>query len=367
MEKISRIPGAVDVHLHQVEDFPELYLDVDRTLLARVALNQSDIVNDILLSYSSSNSVTPNFWLDRKSGIPYLIDVQTPQYRTNNTEQLMSMPVSSPLTKQSQLLSNLATLERRSTVGVVSHSNIQPIYDIFANVQGRDLGGVASEIEAIIKEYNPKMAPGNQIVVSGIVQNMNEAFTRLGIGFVFAIMLVYFIMVINFQSWLDPFIIIMALPGGISGIIWTLYLTNTTFNVPSLMGSIMTVGVATANSILLVTFANAQLKEGVSSIDAMRAAGCTRLRPVLMTALAMIVGMIPMALALGEGSEQNAPLGRAVIGGLCMATLTTLFLVPVIFTYLRHKPNPYLFQEPQEYVPPKHQVLEKYEENNEST
>lgn len=360
-ERISHVPGAVDVHIHQVEDAPELYLNADRTELALIGLMQQDIANDTLISYSSSTAVTPNFWLDRKNGIPYLIGVQTPKYRVNSIEEFMLMPVSSPLTKESQLLSNLAKLERRVTPDVVTHLNIQPVYDIFANVQNRDLGGVASDIYSLIDEYNQKMAPGNKIIMAGVVENMNLAFSRLAIGFVFAIILVYLIMVINFQSWLDPFIIIMALPGGICGIIWMLYLTHTTFSVPSLMGTIMTMGVATANSILIVTFANSQMKAGKNNVEAMRAAACTRLRPILMTALAMIVGMTPMAMALGAGGEQNAPLGRAVIGGLSLATLTTLFFVPVMFTFLRHKPNPYQGDEPKEYIPPKDQPLENYE------
>jgi multidrug efflux pump subunit AcrB len=345
VEKISHVPGAVDVHLQQVDDFPELFIDVDRTKLAKVGITQQDISNDILISFSNSTAVTPNFWLDRKSGIPYFIAVQIPKYRVQTLDDLLNMPVSSPLTHESQLLTNLAKIERRNTPGVATQLNIQPVFDVYANVQGRDLGGVASDINKIIDEYKNQLAPGNVIFMRGIVENMNQAFTRLGIGFVFAIMLVYLIMVINFQSWLDPFVIIMALPGAISGIVWMLYLTHTTFNVPSLMGTIMCIGVATANSILMVTFANTQMHEGKDNIEAMLQAGMTRLRPVLMTALAMIVGMIPMALAIGEGSEQNAPLGRAVIGGLLVATCTTLFFVPTIFTYLRHKPNPYVGKE----------------------
>lgn len=345
VERISHVPGAVDVHLHQVVDAPELFINADRTLLANAGITQVEMMNDVLISYSDSTVVSPTFWLDRVFGNPYLIAVQIPKYRINSIEDMLRTPVSSPLTKQSQLLSNLATIETRKTVDVVNHVNIQPVYDIYANVQGRDLGGVASDIEEIVKEYNAKMPPGNHIKIQGLVLNMEEAFTRLGIGFIFAVILVYLIMVINFQSWLDPFIIIMALPGAISGILWMLYLTHTTFNVPSLMGTIMSIGVATANSILIVTFANMKLKEGETTFQAMLSAGETRLRPVLMTALAMIVGMIPMALALGEGGEQNAPLGRAVIGGLIMATLTTLFFVPVVFTYMRKKPNPYLVVE----------------------
>ncbi|WP_068469847.1 efflux RND transporter permease subunit [Candidatus Protochlamydia phocaeensis] len=358
VEKISHIPGAADAHIHQVVDFPELFLNVDRMQLAKAGLTQSNVTNDILINFSDSTTVTPNFWLDRKSGVPYLIAVQNPKYRVNTVEGLLHIPISSPLTQQSQLLCDLCQLERRSTVGVVNHLNIQPVYDIYANVQGRDLGGVASDIQTIVNSYKEKMKPGNSIMVSGLVSNMQTAFQKLGIGFIFAVMLVYFLMVINFQSWLDPFVIIMAIPGAFAGIVWSLFLTGTTFNIPSLMGAIMSVGVVTANSILLVTFANFQLKEGKTSIQAIHAAALTRLRPILMTALAMIVGMIPMALAIGEGGEQNAPLGRAVIGGLAVATLTTLFFVPVIFSLLRHKENPYLHAKPRPYQPPEHQTLE---------
>lgn len=362
VEKIAKVPGAVDVHLHQVVDAPELFIDADRTLLSRTGISQRELMNDVLISYSDSTVVTPNYWLDRQAGIPYLITVQTPKYRVNSFEEFLRMPIASPDTKESQLLSNLANVVRRNAVDVTNHYNVQPVYDIYANVQGRDLGGVAADIQKIVDEYQPKMAPGNTILIQGMVSNMTAAFNRLGIGFVFAIVLVYLLMVVNFQSWLDPFVIIMALPGAISGIIWMLFLTHTTFSVPSLMGTIMSIGVATANSILIVTFANLQLHEGKDSTLAMRAAGCTRLRPVLMTALAMIVGMIPMALGIGEGGEQNAPLGRAVIGGLMMATLTTLFFVPVVFTYLRTKPNPFLAAETESYTPPKHMEIENYED-----
>ncbi len=359
IERISHVPGAVDTHLHQVVDLPELFLEVDRMKIATAGLNQLDVTTDILLNFSDSTTLTPNFWLDRKSGIPYLIAVQNPKYRVNSVEGLLHIPVSSPLTQQSQLLCDLCTLERRPTQGVVNHLNIQPVYDIYANVQGRDLGGVASDIQDIVDEYKDKMAPGNNIIISGVVSNMKTAFKKLGFGFIFAIILVYFIMVINFQSWLDPFVITLAIPGALAGIIWMLFLTGTTFNIPSLMGSIMSVGVVTANSILLVTFANFQLKEGKTNIQAIHTAALTRLRPILMTALAMIVGMIPMALGLGEGGEQNAPLGRAVIGGLSIATLTTLFFVPVMFSYLRHKENPYLHAKHVPYVPPEHQSIEQ--------
>lgn len=342
VERISHVPGAVDVHLHQIVDSPELFLTTDRTALAQIGLTQIDLANDYLISNSSSTMITPNFWLDRKKGIPYLIGVMTPQYCVDSIEALMNMPVASSMTKQSTLLSNLAKIEQRLTPAVVNHYNIQPVYDIYANVQGRDLGGVSTDIQKIIDEYQPKMAPGNQILLLGMVDEMNSAFSMLAIGFVFAILLVYFVMVINFQSWLDPFIIITALIGVASGIIWILYLTDTYVSVPALMGAIMCIGVGTSNSILMVTFGNYQLHEGKSSLEAILYAGATRLRPVLMTALAMIVGMIPMALALGDGGEQNAPLGIAVIGGLFVATFTTLFFVPVVFSLLRTKPNKYL-------------------------
>ncbi len=345
VDRVSHVPGAVDVHLHQVVDAPELFLRADRARLAEVGLTQMDLANDVLGTYGISSAVTPNFWLDRKAGIPYTISVQEPKYRTTDLQTLLRTPVASPLTAEAQQLGDLVTVERRATPGVVSHYNIQPVYDVLVNVQGRDLGGVSRDINKIIDELKPKMEPGNSIEVQGLVLNMQTAFTRLGIGFIFAIILVYSIMVINFQSWLDPFIIIMALPGVISGIIWMLYLTHTTFSVPSLMGAIMGVGVASANSILLVTFANRYLKHDNDPIEAMVEAASARLRPILMTALAMIVGMIPMAIGIGEGSEQNAPLGRAVIGGLIVATVTTLFFVPIIFTLLRKKPNPYIASE----------------------
>lgn len=357
VQQITHVPGAADTHLHQVVDFPELFLEMDRMQLAYAGLTQTDAARDLFINFSDSTTVSPNFWLDTKSGIPYLIATQNPKYRINTIEGLLHIPISSPLTQQSQLLCDLCQLERRSTVGVTNHFNIQPVYDIYANVQGRDLGGVASDIQKIVDQHKEKMTPGNQIFVSGLVSDMKEAFGKLGLGFIFAVILVYFIMVINFQSWLDPFVIIMAIPGAFSGIIWSLFLTKTTFNIPSLMGAIMSVGVVTANSILLVTFANFQLTGGKTSIQAVHTAAMARLRPILMTALAMIVGMIPMALSLGEGGEQNAPLGRAVIGGLAVATLTTLFFVPVIFSFLRRKENPYLHAKPKPYVPPEHQEL----------
>lgn len=330
--QVKRIPGAVDVHLHQVVDAPELRINVDRERAQGVGLTQRDVANSLLISLSSSGQVAPSYWLDPKNGVSYLVAVQTPVYNMGTTAALAGTPLG-----QGQLLSNVARFERRSAPQVISHYNVQPVYDIYANVQGRDLGSVARAVEKIIATSQGELPRGTQIFVRGQVQNMNQAFLGMGIGLLFAILLVYLLMVVNFQSWLDPLIILMALPGALSGILWLLFASMTTFSVPSLMGCIMSVGVATANSILMVTFANERRGEGDSALAAALAAGATRLRPVLMTAAAMLIGMVPMALGLGEGGEQNAPLGRAVIGGLFAATFTTLFFVPVVYSRLRRK------------------------------
>jgi multidrug efflux pump subunit AcrB len=343
-DKIARIPGATDVHIHQDVAAPELRLEVDRTRLAESGISQQNVANDLMITLASSTQVTPNYWVDPVAGRPYLIAVKTPVHLIDSTDSLLRTPIATK-SGESQVLGNFATLERGNSAGSASHLNIQPVYDIFANVQGRDLGGVIGDIRKVIAEYEPKLAPGNKILVKGLVTDMDSAFNRLGIGFLAAIVLVYLLMVVNYQSWLDPFIIIMALPGAVAGIIWSLYLTGTTLNVPSLMGAMMAVGVATANSILMVTFANQQMLAGKDSIGAALTAGSVRLRPVLMTAIAMVLGMLPMSLALGEGGEQNAPLGRAVIGGLTLATLATLFFVPVVFSLLRRHPNPILAED----------------------
>lgn len=339
MEKISKVRGAVDVHLHQEVDAPQLRLNVDRARAARFGLTQRDVANDVLVSLSSNTQVTPNYWVDPASGIQYFLAVQTPQYKVDSVDAILRTPLSTKgTTEQAELLGNVASIERATGYGVINHFNVQPVYDIYANVQSRDLGGVSQDVQKIVAEYKGKMKPGNQIIVRGLVESMDTAFLKLGIGFIGAIVFVYLLMVVNFQSWTDPLIIISALPGAVTGIIWMLFLSTTTLNVPSLMGAIMSVGVATANSILMITFANEQLAEnGGDTQAAAMAAGKTRLRPVLMTALAMIVGMIPMSLGLGEGGEQNAPLGRAVIGGLSLATLFTLFFVPVTFKLVRSR------------------------------
>ena len=336
--RMARIPGAADVHLHQVVNTPSLLVNVDRSRAAELGLTQRDVANTMLVTLSSSAVVAPNYWSDPRNGINYIVAVQTPQSRVDSVNTLMNTSVTPGTAGPPQLLSNLATLERREVPAVISHSNVQPVFDVYANVQDSDLGSVAAAVQQIAAELRPKLPPGHTIAVRGQVESMNSAFLRLGLGLIFAVLLVYLLMVVNFQSWLDPFIIITALPAGFFGIVWMLFVTHTTFSVPALMGAIMSVGVATANSILVVTFANDQMLEGHDSRTAALAAGATRLRPVLMTALAMVLGMLPMSLGLGEGGEQNAPLGRAVIGGLLVATFATLFLVPLVYSVLRRRP-----------------------------
>lgn len=335
--KLSKISGAVDVHLHQVTDAPELRINVDRTQAQSVGLAQRDVANNLLTSLSSSGQTSPNYWLDPIKGVNYLVAVQVPQYKVNSLETLESLPIASSTSTSPQLLSNLAEVKRGKAALNINHYNVQPVFDVYANVQGRDLGSVANSIYKVVGEFKPKLPRGSSINVRGQVETMNTSFLGLGVGLIFAIALVYCLMVVNFQSWVDPFIIMMALPNALAGIIWILFVTNTTLSVPSLMGAIMSIGVATANSILLVTFANDQRLEGEKALPAALSAGYTRLRPVLMTAGAMIMGMLPMSLGLGEGGEQNAPLGRAVIGGLLAATSATLIFVPVVYSMLRRK------------------------------
>jgi multidrug efflux pump subunit AcrB len=375
--QIAGIPGAADVHIHQVVDYPEIRIAVDRSKAGLVGLTQRDVSGSLLISLSSSSQVSPTQWLDWNTGVTYSVSVQTPQYRLDSLAALMRTPLTSPIggilstTPASlagtanagvsavgagpsqataaygnpgttnggvQLLSNLAEVSRGVAPEIVNHYNVQPVYDVYANVDRRDLGGVGSAVEKIIEQASHNLPRGTTLDLRGQVTTMESSFYRLGLGLIFAVTLVYLVMVVNFQSWLDPFIILMALPGALAGIVWILFITQTTFSVPSLMGSIMCIGVATANSILLVVFANDQRAEGMDARAAALSAGYTRIRPVLMTALAMIIGMLPMALGMGEGGEQNAPLGRAVIGGLILATITTLFVVPLVYSYLRKKP-----------------------------
>lgn len=334
-QQVAGVPGLVDVHMHQVVAAPDIHLDIDRVKAAQFGLTQEDVANSIYISLSSSSAVQPNFWLDPKMGLTYTVAAQTPQYKIDSINSIENTPIPiHTLDNRSELLGNLSTIRPDTLPAVINHHNGAPVYDIFANTQDADLGTVAARVDRIVAQQSKNLPPGTKIEVRGQVESMNEAFTRLGFGLTFAALLVYFLMVVNYQSWRDPFIIICALPGAFCGIVWMLFLTQTTFNVPSLMGAIMSIGVATANSILLVTFANGQLKSGVEPLEAAVIAGYTRLRPILMTAFAMIVGMIPMSLGLGEGGEQNAPLARAVIGGLALATFATLFFVPLMFTLI---------------------------------
>jgi multidrug efflux pump subunit AcrB len=384
-KKVAALPGAADVQIHQVVNYPEIRVNVDRSKASQVGLTEQDVSNNLLISLSSSGQTAPNEWLNYVNGVNYQVAIQTPQYRINSFDALLSTPVSSassrpsasaaasPTTPNSspvagisaatnysvgatpaqsgpaygnpgaapvptQLLYNFAALQRGTSAEIANHYDVQPVFDLYANVDKRDLGGLRSDIEKIISDEKGHLPMGAQLHLRGQAQTMQQSFERLGIGIVFAIILVYLLMVVNFQSWIDPLIILMSLPGALAGVLWMLFITQTTLNVPSLMGAIMSIGVATSNSILIVVFANDERMSGKNEREAALSAGFTRLRPVIMTATAMLLGMLPMSLALGEGGEQNAPLGRAVIGGLLIATFSTLFVVPIMYTLLRKKP-----------------------------
>jgi multidrug efflux pump subunit AcrB len=373
--QVARIPGAADVHIHQIVDYPEIDINVDRSKATQLGLTQRDVATSLMISLSSSGQIAPTQFLDWKTGVSYNVALQTPQYRNDSLDAVLRTPVSVPFSSVNtntasslagssnatgvgagpsqasaaygnpgssagnpQLLSNMVTVERGMAPAIVNHYNVQPVYDVYANVDRTDLGSVGAAVEKIVDQTRLKLPRGTTIEMRGQVLTMQNSFYRLGMGMIFAVVLVYLLMAVNFQSWLDPFIILMALPGALAGIVWMLFITQTTFSVPSLMGSIMCIGVATANSILMVVFANDQRVEGLDARSAALSAGHTRIRPVIMTASAMIIGMLPMALALGEGGEQNAPLGRAVIGGLILATITTLFVVPLVYSLLRKNP-----------------------------
>ena len=377
-ERVAHVPGAADVHIHQVFAQPQLNLNVDRVKAGQMGLTQRDVTSSMLISLSGNNQVAPSFWLNPTTGISYNVGVQTSQYRIDSLDQLLRTPVtaatntvaettagslagvaeagnasvgSSPsgasqaygnpgamASGTTQLLSNLVDVTRSYGPVIVNHYNVAPVFDVYANVDRQDLGTVGKAVGAIVAGEQSSLPRGTTLILRGEYDTMQSSFFRLGLGIVFAVVLVYLLMAVNFQSWLDPFIILTALPGAMAGILWTLFVTRTTLSVPSLMGSIMSIGVGTANSILIVTFANDERASLPRARDAMLSAGFARLRPVLMTAAAMMLGMLPMALGLGEGGEQNAPLGRAVIGGLLGATVTTLFVVPIIYSYLRTKP-----------------------------
>jgi multidrug efflux pump subunit AcrB len=338
-QRIAAIPGVADVHLQQEVDSPEFFAQIDRARATQFGLTATTIALNLNTSLSSSEQVTPNFWTDPNNGTPYYLAVQTPEYRTDTLNELKNTPVGSLLAAGSGnavpgLLSNVATLKRDSVPTNANQANVQPVYEIFANAEGRDLGSISGDLNKIIAQYQKQLSPGNRIEVVGQIVSMNSAFRDMAIGILFAAVFVYLLMVVNYQNWGDPFVVILALPATFCGIVTMLYITGTTLSVPSLMGAIMAIGVASANSILLVTFAREQQLAGMHAFDAAISAGRTRIRPVLMTAAAMIVGMIPMAIG-GAGEEQNAALARAVIGGLLFATPTTLLVVPYLFALLR--------------------------------
>jgi multidrug efflux pump subunit AcrB len=341
VKRFAAVPGAVDVHLAQVTDTPELRVDVDRTLSQQVGLTQRDVTADLLVSLSSSGQTAPNFWLDPASGVQYSVAVQTPQWRVDSVDALANTPLTAgPTAAPPQLLANVATTGRTTGPTNLTHYNVARSLDVLVGVDGTDLGAVASPVSRIVDDARRHLPRGTAVAVQGQAENMRASFRGLGLGIAFAVVLVYLLMVVNFQSWLEPFVILTALPGTLSGILWMLFLSRTTLSVPALMGALMSVGVATANSILVVTFASEQLREGKTAMAAALEAGRTRLRPVIMTAVAMVLGMLPMSLGLGDGGESNAPLGRAVIGGLFLASLSTLFFVPVMFSVLSPNKSP---------------------------
>ena len=343
VDKIARIPGAVDVRVQQPFDSPRINLTVDRTEASQLGITESQIANALLGALSGSTQTNPNFWVDPKNGVSYTINSQSPQYTINSLDALRAVPILSNTSTSSspgaptQILGNVVELTRSSEAPIVTHYNIQPVVEIFGASEGKDLGYVATEIQKVMDAAQKDLPKGSRMALRGQVQTMRESFVGLIGGLIFAMLLVYLLMVVNFQSWTDPLIIISALPFALAGIVWALFITRTTLSVPALMGAIMCMGVGTANSVLVVTFAREQLQEHSDSFRSALQAGYARLRPVLMTAIAMVVGMVPMALGLGEGGEQNAPLGRAVIGGLLFATVATLFFVPTVFSVVHRR------------------------------
>src|SRR6202041_1606088 len=337
VHEIEQVPGIADARLQQAFDYPEFDVAVDRTKAAQGGYTQRDVANSLLNSLSGSFQITPMFFLNWKNGVSYNLVTQTPQYSIQSLEDLQNPPLNAAAAVRPEILADVASIKRASEMEVINHYNIRRVVDIYATVQGRDLGAVGREVTRIVDANRKSLPRGSFVTVRGQLQTMRHSFLGLLGGLVFSIVLVYLLIVINFQSWLDPFVIIAALPAALAGIVWFLFLTHTTLSVPALTGSIMCMGVATANSILVVSFAKEQMESAMTATEAALSAGFTRFRPVLMTALAMIIGMVPMALGLGEGGEQNAPLGRAVIGGLLLATLSTLFFVPTFFSLVHAK------------------------------
>jgi multidrug efflux pump subunit AcrB len=366
-DEISKIPGTTDVNIFQEPNYPEIDVNIDRVKAEQAGLTQRDVVGSMLVSLSASGQLSPNQWVDPMNGVSYAILVQTPQYKLDSMSALSQTPITSSgnslyasvaspgilqapvgsslaygnpgaVNNPIELLGSLATFQRGVSTEAIDHYSIRPVFDILVTPDRRDLGGVAGDVQKIIRKYQPQLPGGSTITLRGQVQTMNDSFFRLGIGILCAMLLVYMLMAVNFQSWIDPLIVLSTIPSALAGILWILFITRTTLSVPSLMGTLMTVGVATSNAILVVTFANDEQTDGKNSLEAALSAGYVRMRPVIMTATAMILGMLPMALALGQGGEQNAPLGRAVIGGLLFVTVSNLLFIPVIYSYLRTTP-----------------------------
>jgi multidrug efflux pump subunit AcrB len=338
-KRVAKIAGAADVRLQQSSHYPEFGIDVDRTRAGQTGITERDVTNSLVVNLTGSIQVAPAFWLNPKNGVSYPIVVQTPQYRLDTLGELKNLPITGAKPDNPELLGGLSDIHREDSDAVVSHYAIQPTFDVYATTQDADLGTVASGIQKVLDDTQRDLPAGATVVIRGQVETMNAAFSGLFFGLAEAIVLIYLLIVVNFHSWTDPFVIVMALPAALAGIAWTLFATHTSLSVPALTGAIMCMGVATANSILVVSFARERLEATGDAVKAAIEAGVTRFRPVLMTALAMIIGMAPMALGLGEGGEQNAPLGRAVIGGLMFATVATLFFVPALFAMVRGRPS----------------------------
>src|SRR5579862_6049870 len=337
LRRIRDVPGIADARIQQVLDYPEINVNVDRTLAQEQGLTERDVAGSLLVTLSGSGQVKPNFWLNTQTGVQYPVVTQMPQYRIDNLSDLSQLPLTSTETHQPVYLGGVANIDLSPGAALISHYDVQPVIDIFAATQGRDLGAVASAVDHIVQQSEAEVPKGSYLALRGQVETMQSAYSQLYLGLAAAVVLIYLVIVVNFQSWTDPFIIITALPAALAGIVWMLFMTGTALSVPALTGAVMCMGIATANSILIVSFAREGLARGLDATTAALEAGVVRLRPVLMTALAMMVGMVPMALALGEGGEQNAPLGRAVIGGLAVATIATLFFVPAVFSVLHRK------------------------------
>jgi multidrug efflux pump subunit AcrB len=347
---------VVDARIQQPSDLPKLEFAIDRTKASELGLTEQSIANSVLLNLSGSTQTAPSFWLDSRVGVQYFLNVRVPEPDMTSISDLKSMQITAGSSGfgNEQLLGNLTTFYRTNSQTIYSHYNLAPVVDVFAGVSGRDLGSVLSDVEPIIAHAKKTLPFGSTIKLRGQCVTMQTSYIDLSVGLVMAVALIYLLLVVNFQSWLDPFIILTGLTGALAGVIWGLFLTGTTLSVPAMMGAIMSLGVATANSVLVVTFARVNHQNGMDSFHAAWEAGTSRLRPVMMTALAMIIGMLPMALGLGEGGEQNAPLGRSVIGGLIFATVATLFFVPVVFCVLHGKSPVPQKSEPGVVVTPTH-------------